>query len=319
MLFESSKPIEVSILDQKKQLKDAEDLLPLTQLLKANPKVEILTLQGNSLAPGAGKELAKQIRILKLSSIKILNFSDLFTGRVRAEIPPTLTYIFDALIDVGCKLEKIDLSDNAFGPDGAKPCIPLLKSACCTSSLKVLHFNNNGLGRGGVVIAKALQDANAACNFTYPLEELVCGRNRLENPGAKAMAQALMKMPRMKLFAVPQNGIRPAGIIALSNAICNLKTLRVIDLSDNCMTSKAAIPMVKSLANLKNLEEINFSDTLIRNRGIRAFGDVIQAHDFPKLKKINCAFGEVKEKYAVEFAERVSENLEDVELRFGAC
>lgn len=306
MLVETQEPIEVSILDGKKQLKDAEDLAELTEKLKASPNVEILTLQGNSLAPGAGKELAKQIRILNLKNIKVLNFSDLFTGRVRAEIPPTLTYIFDALMEVGCKLEIINLSDNAFGPDGAKPCIPLLKSPACNTSLKELYFNNNGLGRGGVVIARALEDANKECNFTYPLEVFVAGRNRLENPGAKALANALLKMPKIKKFSVPQNGIRPAGVIALSNAICNLKTLKILDISDNCMTSKAAIPMAKALANLEQLEDVNFSDTLIRNRGLKAFGDVLQLHDFPKLKKVNVAYGQIKKKYAVDFAEKIS-------------
>ena len=132
--------IEVSILNQGKQLRDAEDLQDLSLLLQKSPNVEILTLQGNSLAPNAGKELARLIKTLNLNNIKILNFSDLFTGRVRAEIPPTLTYVFDALMSVGCKLEKIDLSDNAFGPDGAKPCIPLLKSDSCVGSLKELFL-----------------------------------------------------------------------------------------------------------------------------------------------------------------------------------
>merc|ERR1712174_43724 len=166
-------------------------------------------------------------------------------------------------MNVGCKLEKIDLSDNAFGPDGAKPCIPLLKSDSCVGSLKELWFNNNGLGRGGVNIAKAIKEANLACQFTYPLEIFVAGRNRLENPGAKALANAINKLPKLKKFAVPQNGIRPAGIVALSNAIENCKTLEILDLSDNCMTYKGAIPMAKALKGLENLKEINFSDTLL--------------------------------------------------------
>ena len=298
--------IEVSIINQGKQLRDAEDLADLAKLLKEQPNVEILTLQGNSLAPGAGKELARLIKDLSLNNIKVLNFSDLFTGRVRAEIPPTLTYVFDALMIAGCKLEKIDLSDNAFGPDGAKPCIPLLKDKACLSSLKELRFNNNGLGAGAVVISKALRQANEACNFTYPLETLVMGRNRLENPGAKALANAMIKMPKIKKIGVPQNGIRPAGIVALSNALCNCKTLEVLDISDNCMTSKAGIPMAKAIGNLCNLKEINFSDTLIRNRGIGALGLALETHKYPNLETINVGFGEIKARYAVKFAEQVN-------------
>ena len=59
--------IEVSILNQGKQLRDAEDLQDLSLLLQKSPNVEILTLQGNSLAPNAGKELAQLIKTLNLS------------------------------------------------------------------------------------------------------------------------------------------------------------------------------------------------------------------------------------------------------------
>ena len=48
-------------------------------------------------------------------------------------------------------LTELDLSDNAFGPDGVKALTSLLTSPACFS-LKVLKFNNNGLGsRGGSV------------------------------------------------------------------------------------------------------------------------------------------------------------------------
>ena len=48
-------------------------------------------------------------------------------------------------------LTELDLSDNAFGPDGVQALTTLLTSPSCFS-LKVLKFNNNGLGsRGGSV------------------------------------------------------------------------------------------------------------------------------------------------------------------------
>lgn len=45
---------------------------------------------------------------------------------------------------------EIDLSDNAFGPDGVKAVKDLLESPACYS-LKELRFNNQGLGIGGKV------------------------------------------------------------------------------------------------------------------------------------------------------------------------
>ncbi len=48
-------------------------------------------------------------------------------------------------------LVELDLSDNALGPTGVEPIIPLLTSDSLYS-VKVLKFNNNGLGiKGGKV------------------------------------------------------------------------------------------------------------------------------------------------------------------------
>ena len=54
----------------------------------------------------------------------------------------------DAIITAGAHLTELDLCDNAFGPDGVKSVARLLTSPSCYS-LKVLKFNNNGLGIGG--------------------------------------------------------------------------------------------------------------------------------------------------------------------------
>ena len=53
----------------------------------------------------------------------------------------------------GAHLVELDLSDNAFGPDGVKAVRELLESSACYS-VQELRFNNNGLGIGGKVIKK---------------------------------------------------------------------------------------------------------------------------------------------------------------------
>lgn len=52
------------------------------------------------------------------------------------------------MIRSGCRLVELDLSDNAFGPDGVRACLDLLSSSAAYS-LQILKFNNNGLGIGG--------------------------------------------------------------------------------------------------------------------------------------------------------------------------
>lgn len=48
----------------------------------------------------------------------------------------------------GARLTALDLSDNAFGPDGVKGIDQLLRSAAC-HTLRELKLNNCGMGIGG--------------------------------------------------------------------------------------------------------------------------------------------------------------------------
>lgn len=54
----------------------------------------------------------------------------------------------DALIAAGAQLVELDLSDNAFGPDGVRGFEALLKSPACYT-LQELKLNNCGMGIGG--------------------------------------------------------------------------------------------------------------------------------------------------------------------------
>ena len=107
-------------------------------------------------------------------------------------------------------LTELDLSDNAFGPNGIKGAVNLLSSPACFS-LKILTLNNVGLGIGGAkvhgfitsigcvinlclvkMLSRALlncHQAAADAGQKFALEEFTSGRNRLENKGAEAMAE----------------------------------------------------------------------------------------------------------------------------------
>lgn len=54
----------------------------------------------------------------------------------------------DGIITAGARLSILDLSDNAFGPDGVDGIKKLLMSESCYN-LHTLKLNNNGLGIGG--------------------------------------------------------------------------------------------------------------------------------------------------------------------------
>lgn len=54
----------------------------------------------------------------------------------------------EGLITAGAQLVELDLSDNAFGPDGVRGFEALLKSSACFT-LHELKLNNCGMGIGG--------------------------------------------------------------------------------------------------------------------------------------------------------------------------
>jgi len=74
-------------------------------------------------------------------NLKIINFNDIFVGRKREELPGCLKLLANSIRSK--KIESLNLSDNAFGPDGINSFDFLLKEM---SSLKVLKVNNCGIG-----------------------------------------------------------------------------------------------------------------------------------------------------------------------------
>jgi Ran GTPase-activating protein 1 len=135
-------------------------------------------------------------------------------------------------------LVEVDLSDNAFGPAGAKPLMRLLTN---NRNIQVLKLNNNGLGiEGARLISSALIDAhkkNVEENVTDQLRVIVAGRNRMESPGVGHLAKALEAFKdSLKHIQMPQNSIRPDGIANLVSSIKNCSKLEFLDLQDNTFT-----------------------------------------------------------------------------------
>lgn len=101
-------------------------------------------------------------------------------------------FLGKGLVTAGAQLRELDLSDNAFGPIGVEGLAALLRSSSCYA-LEELRLNNNGLGiTGGKLLASALLDCyNSSKKQGKPLalKVFIAGRNRLENEGAKALAE----------------------------------------------------------------------------------------------------------------------------------
>ncbi|GMS87772.1 hypothetical protein PENTCL1PPCAC_9947, partial [Pristionchus entomophagus] len=283
----------LSFLDRQFRLNSRSEAEELAAEIEACPHLSFLELRGNTIGIEAGQRIAEALQ--KHPELKYALWSDLFTGRLKDEIPPILRSMCSAMMSVGTTLTELDLSDNAFGPIGAEGIKEFLGSPSAFE-LKALRLNNNGLGAGGVIIANALLAAhrNAATNGKqFQLKTFVAGRNRLEDPGAKALAKAFKAIGTLEEISIPQNGIRKGGIQALARCLESNPRLRVINFNDNTCTKQGAFAISFSLGDLQQLEVLDLGDCLCRANGTVAILSVLVSKPFPQLREVNLSGNEL--------------------------
>jgi Ran GTPase-activating protein 1 len=109
---------------------DETDAQPIIDAINQKDRLITLRLSGNTLAPDGAKAIALALR--DRNELQHLLLADIFTGRLKDEIPVAIQHLNDALnLGEGCRLRTLDLSDNAFGPNGAKAVEPWLRTKCC--------------------------------------------------------------------------------------------------------------------------------------------------------------------------------------------
>ncbi|NXO75182.1 RAGP1 protein, partial [Sitta europaea] len=301
---------QLSFKGQSLKLNTAEDAEEVIKQIEEFDGLEALRLEGNTVGVEAAKVIAKALE--KKSELKRCHWSDMFTGRLRSEIPPALISLGDALVAAGAQLVELDLSDNAFGPDGVRGFEALLKSPACYT-LQELKLNNCGMGiGGGKILAAALKECHrksSAQGKPLALKIFVAGRNRLENDGATALAEAFGIIGTLEEVHMPQNGINHPGITALAQAFAINPLLKVINLNDNTFTEKGAVAMAETLKALRQIEVINFGDCLVRSKGAVAIADAVK-EGLHKLKELNLSFCEIKRDAALTVAEAIEDKTE---------
>lgn len=308
--------VELSYKGQGKKLDDAESVEEMVKEIQDFEDLQALRLEGNTVGVEAAKAIAKALETK--SKFKRCYWSDMFTGRLRSEIPPALNSLGDALVLAGAKLTVLDLSDNAFGPDGVRGIERLLKSTACYT-LQELRLNNCGMGIGGgkILAASLIQcHKNSSAEGTpLGLKVFVAGRNRLENDGATALAQAFQLMGSLEEVHMPQNGINHPGVTALAKAMQHNADLRILNLNDNTFTEKGAFAMAQALKHLRSIQVINFGDCLVRPAGAIALAGTV-SEGLPILRELNLSFGEITEEAALAVAQAVKnkDQLEKLDL-----
>lgn len=311
---------ELSYKGKGLKLDSTESVEELVRDIEQYQDLEALRLEGNTLGVEAAQAIAKALE--KKDQLQRCYWSDMFTGRLRSEIPTALRSLGSALMCAGAKLTELDLSDNAFGPDGVKGIEQLLKSPSCYS-LRELRLNNCGMGvGGGKILADALIECyrhSTALGTPLKLKVFIAGRNRLENEGACALAKAFKLMGSLEEVHMPQNGINYTGVMALASAMRHNPELRVLNFNDNTFTKRGTLAMAQALKHLRNIQVINFGDCLVRSEGAIALAAVLK-EGLPVLKDLNLSFGEITEAAALVVAQTITEkpHMEKLDLN-GNC
>lgn len=283
----------LTFADQSLSLNSAEDAKTIVTAIEKCPSLVYFNLQGNTLGIEAAKEIGNALA-KHGSHLKRALWQDMFTGRLKSEIPIVLEHLSTGLLTANVRLSELDLSNNAFGPIGMEGLVKLLNSRVCYE-LQTLRLMNNGLGIGGAkMLAKALIDNyNASCKAGTPfkLKVLVAGRNRLENDGIIALSQFFTLVKTMEEITIPQNGIYCKGILALSSSLLENPNLKVLDVQDNLLTPLGAEALSKVLPKLKNLKRLNIADCLIKSKGALAIAEALNVHE--SLEILDVSYNEI--------------------------
>lgn len=140
----------------------------------------------------------------------------------------------------------------------------------------------------------------------------VCGRNRLEFEGSRAISGVLKTMGTLEEIQMPQNGIRSNGIQFLAEAVEANPNLRVINFNDNTFLKIGAEQIAKAIAQLKHLEFVNLGDCLLRSKGAVMVARSLA--NFTNLKEAILSFNEINLNAGLEIGKLLLANKQTLKL-----
>uniref|UniRef100_A0A4W5KTD4 Ran GTPase activating protein 1b n=1 Tax=Hucho hucho TaxID=62062 RepID=A0A4W5KTD4_9TELE len=207
---------ELSYKGQGLKLDNAESVKELVREIEEYQGLRALRLEGNTVGVEAAQAIAKALECK--DQLQSCHWSDMFTGRLRSEIPTALRSLGSALMTAGARLRELDLSDNAFGPDGVKGIETLLKSSVCHS-----------LREGALAMAQALRHLRTVQVINF-------GDCLVRSEGAIALSAVLREgLPTLKELNLSFGEITEAAALVLAQAVQDKPHLEKLDLNGNCL------------------------------------------------------------------------------------
>jgi len=266
-----------------------EDTQELVQSLAGKENLKGVSFSGNTFSVDACASLAEALR--GFSKLEQVDLSDIFTTRLKTDVPPALDKFVETLQNIPIKV--LDGSHNALGGPGTRSFLPLLSSP----HLRVLKLTNCGLGTAGALyltdFARKLSsapvlEAKDAENrdlqeflkdrtledlpeVNEPVEiavvSLHLGRNRLKADGAEALALGLGYFKHLKELYVNANSIPEKGLVAILRSLRDLTDLEVLDLNDNSLKESGAQVLVEILPSFPRLRHLDVGDCSLEEDG----------------------------------------------------
>ncbi|KAL3319821.1 Ran GTPase-activating protein 1 [Cichlidogyrus casuarinus] len=286
----------VDIRDRNIKFNNKEDVKEISQEFSGKSNVTTLKLSGNTFGIPACEELGSILE--HHSSVTTCHFNDIFTSRLKTEIAPSLEHISQGLTLANVRLVELDLSDNAFGPNGVVGITRFISSVCC-STLKYLKMNNQGLGIGGSkLLADAIDEGlNTSNDKGLRLKLFWAARNRLENEGIENLAPVISRIGTIEDLALYQNSIGVKGLDgpkSLAMIVKNNPHLEHINFSDNSIKPLGIEHLVRVLKKLRNLRSLELDDCLLHNEGAKCLAKFLDDPEHvPNLEKLRLEGNEI--------------------------
>lgn len=286
-----------------------EDVAPYLESL--NNGCTQVNAGGNSWGVEACKCLSEKLR--KVKTLEVAKLDDMFTGRLASEIPQSMEYLVDALLDLP-KLHTVDFSDNAFG---IATIAPLERFLSRHVPLQHLYLANNGFGpEAGSRVGLALEKLAVLKHEQNgpPLTTVVCGRNRLENGSMAAWAAFIKSHGTLKTLKLYQNGIRQEGVDQLMReGLAHSPLLQTLDMQDNTFTEFGSRALAEVLSNWPSLKELGVSDCLLSAEGSLGLAkELVRYAD--NLETLRLQYNEIDEKGLATLLSAVEANLKKLKL-----
>jgi hypothetical protein len=182
-------------------------------------------------------------------------------------------------------------------------------------------MHNNGLGtEGAKKLAFAIEQCYVKSDKKFQLRVFICGRNRLEFEGSKALASVIKQLESLEEIQMPQNGIRPNCFEHLAEAFLNNRNLKIINLNDNTCRKTGAQWLAKAFCKLDKLEYVNLGDCLLRSDGALHIAKSLEHNQI--LKELILSFNEIDTQTGLQIADLLKnkKSLKYIDLngnRFG--